>query len=577
MHIKLKKNKNIFYALNCALLLSSMILILSCSTDNNISELKPYLRKSLVWHNDTLGVDIPLEVYFLEETTDSTEAQVIVYVKNYGEKRIGQEDDLSILRDFITDRFIVITLDFENNPEAVSPRFDSDLYEIFRAVYGEKRRSILADINLTPKKYRCFFLPAGYRLATDLVFWEIDKHGSFGTLERIRKTYNDEVVLGPKKVAGKKLAASPGEMTGINGEPFDYKLRMDIVYPSQANKKVPLVFNISTQPIRHPNSRPRAFRPHFIGFSMRGYAFAIIDHCYNPVRRHYWYFGRYSLDGWNGLKSYTAAIRYIRAHSDNYSIDSRYIGGWGHSKGSYAITRLSDPDHAGQNEHSKFRDQPDGTPEPQPWPGYSSQITAGYQSMGNGTRRTQYVTENYVPTIIACGENDQYNHWAVWPKLVAAYEKQDANHLAIGMLGMGHELPYGFDEDWKVDRYLLVHEFFDQYLKVEEKLAPKVLVVTVPDKKGDSDNISLHFAPVMDVKSVTDGNGVKIIRFQDNKQVSGKWEILRNGTFFNFTPDEKFSENENYRVVITTKVKNERGIGLKKEKVVEFTVAKTGN
>ncbi|MBD3375902.1 hypothetical protein GF406_12775, partial [candidate division KSB1 bacterium] len=309
---------------------------------------------------------------------------------------------------------------------------------------------------------------------------------------------------------------------------------MDIVYPSQANKKVPLVFYIATRTTRYPNHIPTAYYPHFIGFTMRGYAYALIDHCWNPVCRHYWYFPRYSLDDWNGLKSYTAAIRYIRAHADSFSVNSHYIGGWGHSKGSYAITRLSDPDHVGQKEYSKFRDQSDGTPEPQPWPGYSSQITAGYQSMGNGTRRTRYVTKNYVPTVIACGENDHYNHWAVWPRLVAAYKKQDVNYLAFGMLGMGHELPYGFDEDRRVDRYSLVHEFFDQYLKVEEQLPPKVLVVTVSDnKRKDQINapISIHFAPVMDIQSVTDRRGVKIIRVRDQKEIKGKWEILRNGTF----------------------------------------------
>ena len=54
--------------------------------------------------------------------------------------------------------------------------------------------ALLKDIHLKPINYRCFFMPEGYRVATDLVYWELDKHGVYGTLEYIMKSYNEDIV-----------------------------------------------------------------------------------------------------------------------------------------------------------------------------------------------------------------------------------------------------------------------------------------------------------------------------------------------------------------------------------------------
>jgi len=313
---------------------------------------------------------------------------------------------------------------------------------------------------------------------------------------------------------------------------------------------------------------------------MRGYAYAIIDHCYNPVALDYGHFkGGYSLDNFNGLKAYTAAVRFLRTHANAYHIDPRYIGGWGHSKGSYAITRLSDPKHAeGNTEHQQLEGEPNGSPEHQPWPGHSSRITAGYQSMGNGTRRSaQYVTEDYAPTLVACGELDHFNHWLDWPQALNAYESVDANHVGLGMLGLGHELPYGRDEKLGVDRYQLVMDFFDRYLKVEEKLGPVVLFTTPRDQETDVDAsaaISIQFAPVMDETSIVDGQSVKITRSSDGSQVKGSWTSSRGNARYTFTPEKKLTAGEQYRLAVSTGVKNAAGTPLAETRVSKFTVGK---
>jgi len=86
-----------------------------------LSELKPYLRKTVSWKCKTLERVVPLNIYFLGGNTGYDGSEVIVYLKNSSWDRIGQESDLSILSDYIQKRFIVILVDFGNDKLAVSP------------------------------------------------------------------------------------------------------------------------------------------------------------------------------------------------------------------------------------------------------------------------------------------------------------------------------------------------------------------------------------------------------------------------------------------------------------------------
>ena len=127
--------------------------------------------------------------YFVDEAgATPQQALVIVYVKGLAAKRIGQESDLAILSDYIKQRYIVISIDYSGDKRAVSPAIDKDLHSILGSIYskGNNGKSLLPDnLHLQAMPDRCFFLPAGYRVATDLVFWEFDKHGSYGTMKNI--------------------------------------------------------------------------------------------------------------------------------------------------------------------------------------------------------------------------------------------------------------------------------------------------------------------------------------------------------------------------------------------------------
>jgi len=555
--------------------LIALVNLRSYSQTTNLSELDPWLKKSITWKSSTLNKRVPLKIYFFGTRTENPDGdEVIVYLKNKAWDRIGQESDLSILRDYIQKKFIVITVDYGKETNAVSTHFDKDLHDLLKGVYGFKTESLLKDINLMPKDFRCFFLPEGYRVATNLVYWEIDKHGVYGTLEFIMKSYNDGIV---PKYPGLKSVTSPAEMVDRKGNPFDYKIKMDIVFPSHPKKKLPVIFLSETMSTRNPNDQPSNYVPHFAGFTTRGYVYVTMGHCFNPCVTHFFHFGPFTLDHENGYACYTAAMRYLHANADKYSMNTNYIGGIGYSKGEYAITRLSDPNHESRKEEvQKFKGFPDGTPEPQPWQGYSSKITAGMQGMGMGLFETEYITSDYMPNLIVCGEQDREVITEAHHVFVKRCEELGVNHLGLFMQGLGHALPYGYDDRMGVDRYQLVHDFFDRYLKVEEKLPPVVLVVSPFNNKNDvadSSVISVQFAPVMDEKSVLEKNGIRIIRTNTNKYVKGSWKVSHGGTKFTFTPEQPLQKNELYQIDITSLVKDKAGTRLDKEKIIKFKVA----
>jgi acetyl esterase/lipase len=524
-----------------------------------------YHRKTLSWNCKKIKKEIDLHVYFKDVSTVNEPAPVIVYVQNSHDKKIGLEADDNIIADLLRQRYVVITADFNNYPDAFSPYFDDDLYEIFKAIYGEGSTSILKKLNLEPIKYQCYFLPAGYRIERNIEFWDIQKHGAQGTMQHIVDTYNKFIV----KKYDKPFGVEPNGMLTPDNTPLSsdiYKLRMDIIYPSIVAENVPLICNFCTNQLRDPYGDPKAkeTRMHMAGFAMRGYACAFIDHCWNPLVRYYGYFGSFTLDPFNGLAANTAAIRYLRGHAARYNIDPEYIGAWGHSKGAYAVTRLSDPNHERQKENKLF-DTNQKSPEPQPWPGYSSKIAVGYQSMGFGTMEHEYVKSNYVPTIIACGEYDPYGSWKDWPDLVKTYEDKKVNYLALGMLHMGHTFPSGFDKELNADRYVVCQTFFDQYLKIKENLPPAVLYV-----KAVKNNVIVHFAPVMDLNSVM--SGLEIFKMPGDTKVNGQWKTSRGNTMYTFMPDndDAFMPGQKYKLIIKDTVRNERGTPFNEKKFIEF-------
>ncbi len=550
-------------------------------------------RFSGTWVSERVGKTITYRV-LADNPADSEPRPVIAYVRNPAWERVGTEPDETILLDFLDGGYLVAVLDYEGDPAAVSPAIDWDLAGFRHFVLGHNQTSLFAGSSLQPHPLDVFVLPEGYRLERDLFYWDVARHGAHGTLQRILNTYNGHVV----SQFGVAPAASPEEMRGPDGEEIDYRLSLDIIYPSQPAQPVPLVFESATQSERMRGHRVEIDRAPFpIGFVNRGMAWAITDHCWNPLARHfhYGYWSQYSLDDWNGLAAATAAARFFRFHANAYGIDPDRIGAMGHSKGAYAVTRLSDPDHVRQSEHFSFSGHPQGSPEAQPWPWRSSRINVGYQSMGNGTRRTQYVSPRNVPTVIACGRFDEFNHWDVFPDLVGVYEEHGLNHLALWMTDLGHTLPRNFDNLYQADRYEMTLRFFEAHLTRPEEAAP-VLLHSFPAAGSEADDprgrtrqlppaellpeggigdlaetgpITLAFARAVDAASVGEG-GVRILRAADGAEVAGEWSATRQDTRLRFEPGLPLRDYEPYLIELTPSLLSATGVPLPETVTIPF-------
>ncbi|WP_294080795.1 DUF5017 domain-containing protein [Proteiniphilum sp. UBA5384] len=404
------------------------------------------------------------------------------------------------------------------------------------------------------------YIPNGFVETSDIIYFKVDEQGSAGVIEKVISDYNKHIV---GKVDGyTQEVTSKEELSDKDGKPLDWNYRMDIIHPVTPSKPRPVFLVVGTQ-IKRNMPRHTPFQQ---VFAKRGYVTVIIDHAWSPIDRLLEdNAANYSLESLTGVKAYTAAIRYLRANAEKYSIDPERIGGLGHSKGSYAIARLSDPTI---NHASSERFQYIEPMSPQPNTGYPSHIQVGYQSMGNGTRGSRsYVKDNYPPTITAVGKYDTYNQWAVWPDVVAAYaEDRSANWLGIPMLDRGHEMATGVQHDLGYVREEAVEKFFSNYL--EPDLPPNVLYVA-PFNGYNNENIIkanqpviVHFSPRMDVASVKDM--VKVLDMDSGQEVKGEWKVLRKDTYFIFTPGIGSFQSKHYKVTISSSTKSIHGVSLGK-------------
>ena len=180
--------------------------------------------------------------------------------------------------------------------------------------------------------------------------------------------------------------------------------------------------------------------------------------------------------------------------------------------------------------------------------------------------------------VAACGDHD--NDSVVkdgTPAFLRALEKLDTNHVYLPMDDLGHSISVGYDQRLGVDRYQLVNDFFDRYLKVKDKLPPVVLIATPRDGATDVDpatTIRVQFAPVIDEKTIVGGRGIVITNVGENREVPGSWKVSHGGTMFSFVPAQPLAKGQQYEVSVTGEVKDKAGTALTAVRKVRFTTAR---
>jgi hypothetical protein len=131
---------------------------------------------------------------------------LLIYLKNLSCERIGQESDTSIISSFTTNGFRVVVLDYTNHVKATTPFLNADVLKIRNEIGAG---TFPGSIGLNAAKNKCYILCEGYRLLRNVPYY-----------------LNDPTVY--------------------SGSDVNAELRMDIAYPSQPSRAVPIVLEYST-------------------------------------------------------------------------------------------------------------------------------------------------------------------------------------------------------------------------------------------------------------------------------------------------------------------------------------------
>ncbi len=314
---------------------------------------------------------------------------LIIYVKNANITRAGTASDSEIIESMLSRGYIVVTLDFQNDPKSVQPELDFYVHELREQIWlGE----YFKDSSVFPegKYYNTFVVPSGHSISLNHTFWEIDKHGTYGILESIVQNWNTDFRArkGERTVYwrypdGKRketlssdtdiwldkngtptpngdyvrvkhtFAKSIVDCVRPDGSQFDMALKMHLIYPVRPKKNVPVMCLSNSTEYLSGGLNTKG-RPQMNGFLFGGYAGAVFDHLYQPMAYavNYGYYdgnianggvtgdpASYSLHFFCEKKVTTAAMRYIRYLSlsdhSTYSFDNEKIGVYGNSKGGW--------------------------------------------------------------------------------------------------------------------------------------------------------------------------------------------------------------------------------------------------
>lgn len=531
------------------------------------------------------GIDVPVKLTTYVKDKTAHNSETIFYVINHLEERIGQESDVSILTDYINENYIIVVADYQKHPNAIASKIEYSIQALRNDISKGK---YIGDLKFaaTYKSEINFMVPAGYRLARDITYFNLLDHGCKGTAELIVKAWNSAAFKNGK---GSSIPACEGnnyeggwfEATDItqlvrpdklNGNvaiPLDFDLGLDIVYPSNPTRETPVTVTASSWEQREGvnlGSKAGLFATALV---FRGFTCAVYSHEYYPMARddHYGYWsGDYGVARYNGVKTHTAAIRCIRYFSEQFGYSPDHIGVGGGSKASYcSLLGQENPElRAELSIYTGTYDDQYGNAA-QPWQTYEksgekipSNVQAVYTYMGDGTNlHASIVNETTAPTIIACGYYDQFGCWDKWPACQETYMKWDVPHLAITMNDLGHVCPYGQDPDLDYERTQSAADFYDYWLN---DAAPK-LVYTYPVNnsttyKGE-DPIQIQFTGEFELSEIS--SKIKIVDVTDgNKELSGTWSVCAGNTKFEFE-GPSYVNGHTYSIIIPDTLTDRNG------------------
>ena len=320
-------------------------------------------------------LDIPVELtyYFDFTKNDKPDAAyngtpLIMYVVNTRTTRTGTDSDVSIIQSMLSRGYLVVVADYKYNAKSIPDDIDWSTQKLMDTI---RYKNLTSDTRLTGKFYESFVVPAGHDVSLGHIYWEFDKHGVLGTLDKIVEVWNEDF-RGYKAESfvkwdndGTRKATQNGydgttpvwysydattgtytaDENGVyikvkhtkaetitdcvkpDGTPIDLNLYLHVVYPTNPENNVP-VLTLASSSEHLASGAANSVRPHTFGFAFEGYAVAMYDYAYIPMARndHFGYFDgsspskgsvtgdnmTYSLGTYNSAYVGTAALRYLR-------------------------------------------------------------------------------------------------------------------------------------------------------------------------------------------------------------------------------------------------------------------------
>ena len=554
------------------------------------------------------------------------EKGIIFYILNHSaSERIGQEDDVSILFEYIDQGYVVVTLDFKCNENATTPYIEQSLV-VARALFDSKTDAALKDLGVNSSSDYIYFLPEGYRLARDVWYWDTSIWGVNGTMERYLETWDTKIAgtaYDPLKIGKVNTVKNLIEkVTQTDGKtPIEYKLCMNIVYPSQpeGGYEAPLYIQEGTNYTRELNIETSYTRGAYTGFALNGYACVQYDHPYWP----FLYRSEYKFDGSGGNYGMSqssennarAAVRCARYYAEALGYSNELVGAAGISKATPGLSVLCIKNNkqipqsaiSGYDASSYVGDIKENgrvvKSIVQPFMYYdeacteevSSDCTVAYISSGGGIERLfgtgSYASYEKIPLVISGGTRDEYNCYNYWEKMVAwMTENNTEAFLPIVQLDQGHTFPVGYDYQFGYERFSAMVNFFDIYLKPDENRAPEVVWITPTDGttglsvSGEwsvgpwtpygwdiesyyyDQSIQVKFYDSVDPDSVNRG---VIVRTKGGMEADGEWIASQDNTLFTFVHGGLLAGTE-YVIEVTEDVKGENGVSLVETRAVAF-------
>ena len=546
-------------------------------------EIDAYRKNFKYLSNDgKIGIPAAVTAYYKGEKSNA-DTSVVLYVMGYvGAKEVGKEDTLTILQDLLDEGYIVVTLDYIDDPRATTPNLDWSIQNVRMNI-----RSYIPK-DLTYDSAEVYVVPDGYRLARNIVYYDFAENSRKGTLDRIIDVYNNG--SGFRTSKGSKIPNPNEVVTSIDrclkpdGTPIDLQLKLDIIYPSESEIEAPMVMISSSSETRMTICSTNKVRPLDVGALTRGCAVAVYDHVYTPMARtdHYGYFsGSFTQDSYTGVSSHTQASRAVHYYADKFGYSRENYAVMGHSKGSMCGI-LAAPDveeldwgSSGTYKYDEYYGEQgflaydDGTP-------IDSQVTVAYRSMGSGAQyHNKYLNAENAPTILCVGVADQYGSWDYWPTENMDYERVGIDYLPIAMSDLGHAYPYGIDPEYGYDRFMAFMDFLMYYLKGDQ--APRILYASVVDGKlmGDveitrhdkagtkdfshatiekGDELFVQFlAPVTDESAKA---GILLFDVTAGKEVAVDLQSMVNGSKWYLFPESALASGHKYEIRVSDTVKS---------------------